>query len=238
MTWQDDHTSRGHARSGGATRRSAIRHLAALLILAPLSGLGCQRAMHIRQDDLINNAMHQTRANPSRWEGEPLEVDIVCVNASDLKDDRNDRLAPDSSITCREWYDLRPIRSENDDESSSTFKLSKSHIIMLTDDKKQFGTWKRRSLRGGKIDPAQITVEFGFPGSIHDKRHSVIWVFPKFVGPNGEILPVIPARFDPPGAFERDLHVKIGVDRDSRPEYGQYIENTTSRKLYGGGHEQ
>ena len=48
----------------------------------------------------------------------------------------------------------------------------------------------------------------------------------------GEVLPVPPAKFDPPGAYTHELSVKIGVN-ESRGNYGQYIENTTERKLHG-----
>jgi len=205
-------------------------------MLAPWSGLGCQRVLTIHQDDRVNNAMYMYRENPEEWEGDPLHVDIVCVTASDLKDDRNARLAPDSTITCKEWYERRPM---GNDENANTFQLPSKHIFMLSDDDAMPGKTLRSSLRGALDDGKKpVKVSFPFPGNIHDRR-SVIFVFPKFTDRNG-VLPVPPVRFDPPGAFKAGLEVKIGVldDPKSKRHMGQYIKRLSERKLYGEGYHE
>ena len=93
--------------------------------------------------------------------------------------------------------------------------------------------YENRPEHGDKMDDEAyaVVVRFNFAGGLHSDT-SVIYVFPKFIGPKGEVLPVRPAVFHPPGAYTNELSCKIGVD-ESREDYGQYIENTTPRKMHG-----
>lgn len=54
----------------------------ALLVAAQSSG--CGRALHIKQDEYVNTAMHRNRA-PAERTGEPLEINIVVVTPKDLE---------------------------------------------------------------------------------------------------------------------------------------------------------
>jgi len=234
MASKDDHNRCMHERFG----RPVAMYLATLVTLVPLSGLGCQRVLTIQQDDRVNNAMYMYRENPEDWRGDPLHVDIVCVTASDLKDDRNARLAWDSTITCKEWYERRP--KKGNDDSAATFQLPSDHIFMLSDDDTMPGKALHRSLRGALDDGKKpVKVSFSFPGKIHDRK-SVIFVFPRFTVRDGSVLPVPPVRFDPPGAFKAGLAVKIGVleDPKSKRHMGQYIKLLSERKLHGKGYHE
>jgi len=212
----------------------AVRLLALVAVgLTAAATSGCARVLTITQDDFINTAMHAGRPKASRT-GEPLEVSIVCVGGHDLKNEANDRLAPDADITCDVWYQNRPIPGDKVDseESHPRFRLPKNKIFLLTDDKNCYGTGAGNRLHGAVIDKKQkVTARFSFPAGLHDDD-SVIYVFPKFIDGNGQVLPVRPAVFHPPGAYTHELFVKIGVD-ESRAHYGQYIENLTERKLHG-----
>lgn len=218
-----------------AGQRCLVVRLLALVAvgLAAAATSGCARVLTITQDDFINTAMHAGRPKASRT-GEPLELSIVCVGGHDLKNEANDRLAPDADITCDVWYQNRPIPGDKVDseESHPRFRLPKNQIFLMTDDKNCYGTGAGNRLHGAVIDKKQkVTTRFSFPAGLHDDD-SVIYVFPKFIDGNGQVLPIRPAVFHPPGAYTHELFVKIGVD-ESRAHYGQYIENLTERKLHG-----
>ena len=196
-----------------------------------LAGCGSWRTLTIVQGDRINNAMHSGRPADQR-SGDPLEVAIVCVNPQDLEHHENAGLKPRSGMTCKAWYDNRPVRGGGD---PGRFKLPPEQIFLLTDAKQYYGTKKGPAPRGAINDGRKEISVAGirFRSTILHKRDSVIYVFPKFVGPKGEVLPVPAVEFSPPSAYPRRLEVEIGVD-ESRPHYhGQYIDNTTERAFWG-----
>jgi hypothetical protein len=210
---------------------AAVLLLAALVMTLPS---GCaSRVMRIEQTDYVNTAMHMNRP-PGARTGEPLEINIVCVYPKDLKKEVNDRLAPGSAITSDVWYQDRPQPGDTEemDDRGGRFYLQKSQIFLMTYDKNGYGKRIGNPLRGAVTDHRRIIeTKFDFSGGLHD-RGSIIYVFGKFIGPDGHVLPVPPAKFHPPGAYTEDLFVKVGVD-ESRAHYGQYIENVTPRKLHG-----
>lgn len=209
---------------------------AAMLLAGWLFGsglMGCARVLTITQDDYINTAMHVNRPLAART-GEPLEIDIVCVTPTDLKHEANAGMAPDANITSAIWFRDRPIPGDKKDmeDRGGRFWLPKSQISLLTFDKKCYGTLIGDPLCGAATDKKREAVKtFSHAGALHDKD-SVIYVFGKFIDKNGGVLPVPPAKFHPPGAYTEKLCIKIGVD-ESRANYGQYIDNTTERKLHG-----
>ena len=195
-----------------------------------LTATGCGRNMSISQDGFVNNAMYHNRTEPS--EGDPLEVTIVCVQPKDLDNTYNYLLSPDQGITCADWYQLRPELSDTvESEGHERFRLPKDQIFVFTDDPKVYGIKVGDRLRGSKIQSSPISFEFSCGGMGHDKK-SVIYVFPKFIGPNQEVLQVEPARFHPPGAYSSDLTVHIGVDENRNDYYGQYVEVRSERKMH------
>ena len=200
---------------------------------------GCARVLNIQQAEYINTAVHAARAKEDRT-GQPLEVAIVCVTPSDLDHEANDRLNPERDITADVWFQDLPQRDDKKDmdERGGRFYLPKSHIFWLTDSKERYGKRLRGRLGGAKNDKQKdVVVEFKFEGSWHNDR-SVIYVFAKFVDKQGQILPVKPAKFHPPGAYTEKLYVRIAVDEQNRPNYGQYIEIDEARcprKLHGKG---
>lgn len=217
-------------RTGRRLTAPRVMHLVAcgvILLTAP----GCGRVLTITQEDYINTAMHWGRPKEQRT-GEPLEVNIVCVTAGDLKKDGNGLLSPDAGITSKIWYENRPDKSHKDDEGYSGLQLPRGQIFLLTDDKGCYGKRVGGRLRGAVVDNRdKVVMRFNFPGGLHSRK-SVIYVFPKFIDADGRVLPVEPAKFYPPGAYTRELSCKIGVDED-REYYGQYIRITTQRKLHG-----
>jgi len=209
--------------------------LAAPILLA-LNAAGCARQLTIEVDDYINTAVHWNRDKSERT-GEPLEVAIVCVTKDDLKNEANGRLDPESGITSDVWFTDRPIPGDKQDMEGrgSRFWLPKTKVFTLTDDRNCFGTWKGERLQGAvHAKRKEFKKTFDFDGDYHDDK-SVIYVFAKFIGPNGELLKVAPAKFHPPGAYTSALVVRIGVD-ENRQNYGQYIEidaKRCPRKMHG-----
>ncbi len=195
--------------------------------------VGCQRHMTIRQGVYINTAMHVNRPQ-SQQTGEPLEVNIVSVYPEDLENPANARLMPDYGITSDIWFRDRPQPGDRWDVPGTTarFQLPPGQIFQLSDARSYYGTYSGPTLHGSAVDGAEpVKRKFKFAGPLHNK-HSVIYVFPKFIGPDGSVLPVLPAKFDPPGGYSADLMVEIGVN-EAGPEYGQFIRTTTPRKLHG-----
>ena len=205
------------------------------MLLGPVSlSWGCAaRTLTIYQEDRINTAMHLHRPRADQT-GDPLEVDIVCVYPDDLDKPENERLKPGSSITAKDWYDLRPTGIHD----GRHFVLPESQIFLLSNEKTVYGRLKGPALRGAIEDGSHKRKVKGiqFKRKLHSRK-SVVYVFPKFIDKNGEVLPVRPVRFCPPGAYARNLFVKIGVD-PGRPHGGQYIESTTKRRLHGKDKEQ
>lgn len=211
----------------GTARLSRLPWLA---LLAPMAlWWGCAaRTITISQEDRINTAMHLHRAMADQT-GDPLELNVVCVYPEDLEKPENELLKPDSSITAKDWYDLRPTGMPE----ARHFSLPGNQILLLTNEKTAYGKVKGPALRGAIEDGARERKIDGirFKKKLHSRK-SVIFVFPKFIGKGGEVLPVRPVRFSPPGAYTRNLFVKIGVD-PGRPHGGQYIESVTKRRLHG-----
>ena len=79
---------------------------------------------------------------------------------------------------------------------------------------------KALSLLGGIIK---------FPAHLLHNSKSAIFVFPKFTGPDGEVLPVRPVVFRPPGDYTHDLYCEIGVD-DSLEPAGQFVRQRSKRR--------
>ena len=197
---------------------------------AALGATGCaSRTILITQDDHINTGVHTGRPAEQRT-GDPLEVTVVCVYPEDLERDENKGLEPGTGITCKGWYDNQPVRGGGE---GSYFKLPQEQIYLRTNATQVYGIRKGPALNGAIEDgraQMKITGIRFRPTKLYSKK-SVIYVFPKFIGPEGDVLPVRAAEFNPPGAYSSKLSVKIGVDQ-GRDNYGQYIENATKR-LWG-----
>lgn len=200
--------------------------------------LGCPaRSLMVTQDPYINNAMHRNLSESERT-GDPLEVSIVCVYPEDLEKPANQALRPGQNITCKGWYDHRPEASGGADR----FDLARNQIHLLTDaaPSQAFGQKKGPALKGAVRDGRS---EVPVPGIKFERKlhsaNSVIYVFPRFIDKNGEVLPVPPAVFNPPGAYSSGLSVKIGVNaadiKNPASHYGQYITITAPRRLHGAG---
>lgn len=201
---------------------------AVLLGSVGLVSAGCgARALSIEQDRYVNNAMHHYRAEEKRT-GEPLEVSIVCVHPKDLERDENASLKPGSGITCRTWYENRPK------PGGGGFMIPPEQIYLLTNATSYYGKKKGPALNGATKDGrVEIPVRgIRFRGTKLHSRNSVIYVFPKFIGQDGKVLPVKPAEFSPPGRYTSRLSVKIGVDKN-RGVQGQYIVRTTGPGFSG-----
>lgn len=198
---------------------------------------GCSRSMTITQDEYVNTAMHVDRKVEDRT-GEPLELDIVLVYPSDLKDERNDRLKPSSGITSAEWFKRRPIPGDKVDMEASNdrFRLPPGQILLLTNDSETYGRRIGSSLRGARLDGKTIAkkgIEFSSL-AWHDDN-AVIYVFARFIDKQGQVLEAPPAKFHPPGAYSDQLAVKIGT-RENAANHGQYIEIDSERcprKMHG-----
>lgn len=202
-------------------------------LLAPVLLTGCARSLTIRQDPYINTASQANRPADKRT-GDPLELTIVCVYPADLKKPGNEALQPDSKITSKEWYDRRP--EVGLEKSAGRFDLPANQIYVLTNADKVYGRRIGSALRGAAFDgdrPIQKTgIDFKWD-ALHGEQ-SVIYVFPKFIGASGGVLPVPPAKLHPPGAYDANVEIKIGLHADRPPEDAQYVEVLSPRKLHGG----
>jgi hypothetical protein len=194
---------------------------------------GCARSLTIQQDKYINTAPHANRP-PDKRTGDPLELSIVVVYPQDLKKSENDRLKPDSNITCKDWYTHRPETGTT--AGSGQFDIPKDQVFLLTNADKYYGRKLDTALRGAASDGDKPITKSGIAfnwGHVHDSQ-TVIYVFPKFIGKDGGVLPITPAKFNPPGAYEAKLEVRIGWHADVKSlDEAQYIKNLTPRKLHG-----
>ena len=210
-------------------RAPFVRWTFALLLPAGLAG--CARSLTLNQDPYINTASQANRPADKRT-GEPLELAIVCVYAADLKKPANELLRPDSNITAKDWYAKRPEIGV--EQGAGRFELPKDQVYVVTNDDKVYGRHIGSALRGAKFDgdrPIKVSgIALSF-GAVHDEQ-TTIYVFPKFIGRDGGVLPVLPAKFHPPGAYESGLEIKVGVHADRPLDEAQYIEITSPRKLY------
>ncbi len=207
-------------RASTARIAAAGCRLGGLLALVTLAGCG-GRNVTIQQDHFINTAMQIDRAAEQQT-GEPLELAVVCVYPKDLDKPANDLLRPDLRITCKDWYERRPVVTG---EARGCFELPREQIYVLSNDDLVFGRHIGQALRGAAFDgEAPIRkgpLKFRW-GDLHNDR-AVIYVFGKFGRKDGTVLPVPPAKFHPPGAYSADLVIRIGVDRDRPLEEAQYI---------------
>lgn len=190
---------------------------------------GCPRTLTITQDPVINTAMD---ADKDKSIGTPLEVNIVFVYPKDLKDPANERLRPTSDIKADEWFAKRP-RPNEAKGTPNRFQLPANQIYMFTTerDSEVYGTVIGGALRGANIDKdrangAVVSPALKFEGGLHD-GNSVIYVFPKFIDKEANVLPVKPVKFNPPGNYKESLAVHVGVSQGAArtpPTYGQYIQ--------------
>jgi len=168
---------------------------------------GCSsRTLVIHKDRIINTANPlDSKKAPADRSGETLKVTVVSLAEEDIaKGGANQKLAPATfSMTSREFY-----------EQEGSFTVSK----------------KEFEVKGAKHDGKDtVTERIEFPGKLF-KGTSVIYVFAKFKGPHGEVLPVKPVVYHPPGAFTSTLRVHIGAnDSLDGDTCGQYIENESKR---------
>ena len=197
--------------------------------------VGCARQLTITQDPHINTAMHINRP-PDQRTGEPLEINIVCVYPEDFEKPDNAQLSPEIDITSDVWYQRRPTRGGTE---PGKFDLPPEQILVFTDAADCYGKKAGPRLKGALEDGrADIKIKGGIKfravgGVFKNKgglrsRKSAIYVFPRFVDARGQVLPVRPVKWSPPGAYSRDLHCKIGV-RDPEGHAQQYIESLTTR---------
>jgi len=193
---------------------------------AAVVSTGCSaRLLTISQDPYINTKPYTDRERGART-GDPLEVNIVCVLPADLEDSANELLRPGSGITSDVWYKKRPTQAGG---GGDRFNLPSGQIHLFTDRRDVYGVRAGSRLKGSVADQKdKFVVKVPFGKDLFDKR-SAIYVFPRFLDKEGRVLPVKPVVFSPPGAWTRNISVKIGVrDPDGRAE--QYIEMTTARK--------
>ncbi len=211
----------------------SIRRRVSVCIIGLLIGIvaGCgDRVITISQHERINTAMHRHRAREMQT-GDPLELTIVCVYPEDLKKSENDRLKPGSGLTAVDWYQHRPTGVGG--QQAGRFWIPSSQIYLMTNEKGLVGRIKGPAL-GGATEDGWTERKFGgiaFSKALHDKN-SVIYVFPKFIGPRGDVLPVKPVIFHRPGAYRRNLFIEIGV-RDGGDNFGQFVLHSTKRRLHG-----
>lgn len=175
--------------------------------------VGCQRHMTIKQAPYINTARLWDQPRDS---GYPLEVNVVVVTAKDLKNPVNDRLRPGGGITSDIWYSHRPQQNDRWDLPelvTGRFQLPSSQIYLYTNERQYYGEHRGPALRGSVTDgrsEVKLSIKSG---------GSCVYVFPKFIGRDHNVLPVPPAIFDPPRG---DLTVEIGVHEGGAYD-GQFI---------------
>jgi len=225
------------------TRTSRPARLILALALAAALGLGCERRLTIRQDAYINNAMQPNRP-PARRTGEPLELTVVCVLPADLKDEKgpNADLKPGSAINSRMWYARRPgaqIAPKPGEPVLAPFNIPGAQIFVLDENNSDASL---RPLHGKTIEGQDraLTVtdkmlKFQIPALDLFSKNCVVYVFGKFADESGEILPVPPAVFSPPGDYKSELFIKVGsTGKLDSPDRGQYIKNITKPGSSGG----
>jgi len=197
---------------------------------------GCARSLTVIQaTDHINTAMHRGRPPDSRT-GQLLELNVVCVSPADLEKPQNAPLAPDAGITSDVWYKYRPEPGRG--AGAGAFDLPASQVYLLTDDKEVYGVRSGprvgRGKAGTKVKIPRIRFQergWRSPAGGLLNRKAVIYVFPKFIGSDGEVLPVPPVKFHPPRSYRRELQVEVGVQDPGGAEI-QYVKNVTRRR-YG-----
>ncbi|MBN2447775.1 MAG: hypothetical protein JXO22_13675 [Phycisphaerae bacterium] len=213
------HTSNRLQRTSNSRRYlpTAICALGALSLLT-----GCARTITIYQDPYVNTAAQANRP-PEKRTGEPLELAIVCVYPQDLEKAENELLRPGSRVTCRDWYERRPQVGV---ESQTGFSLPQEQIYTMTVADDVYGRKIGSVLRGAKLDGDKPITKSGIQfkwGELHNKD-ATIYVFPKFIARDGSVLPVTPAKFNPPGKYKSKLSIDIGVAADRPLDEAQYVK--------------
>ena len=131
--------------------------------------------------------------------------------------------------------EVRPIlrekcfgcHSADADEIKGGFNLDSRQIYVLSNDQ-AYGVPKGTALHGAaEEDATRVITGIKFPKK-QGHRDSVIYVFPRFVDPDYEIIPYPPVAFNPPSRYGRNLSVEIGVEANGK-YHGQFIKNTTGR---------
>jgi hypothetical protein len=202
---------------------------------------GCERRLTIRQDGYINNAMQPNRP-PARRTGEPLELTVVCALPADLKDPANADLKPGSPINSRMWYARRPgaqTAPKPGEPVAAPFKIPADQIFILDEANPDASL---RPLHGRTIEgqdrELKVTdkmLKFEIPALDLFSKNCIVYVFGKFADENGDILPVAPAVFSPPGDYTSELFIKVGSSgKWDSPDRGQYIKNITKSGSGGG----
>lgn len=188
------------------------------MLLIGVAGCG-DITLSITQHKFINNAAYPHRPVDERT-GDPLEVNIVCVLPDDLEKPENNRLKPGSGITSREWYDQRPTHGG---QEAQKFSLPSEQIYVLSNTQGVYGVPKGQALQGAAEEkPERIVAGIKFPKKF-GHRNSVIYVFPRFIGPDYEIIPTPPVAFNPPSKYGRSLAVEIGL-QSGGSFHGQFIK--------------
>lgn len=225
------------------------RLLLALGVGAALT-IGCERRLILRQGEYINNAMHAKRPEGRRT-GEPLEVTLVLFLPEFYDIPANEALRPKQSkvITSQDWYERRPGSPNN----PKAFEIPEDRIFLLTDEPRFYGTKVGGALHGGKlegtlsirVDDESIQVGDQKPVKIkrldnpldlkahpfNDER-CAIYLFGRFVGENGEVLPVKPEVITPKNiSHEQEITIQVDVDKEvykSNPGQAQYIKHVST----------
>ncbi len=210
---------------------SVLKQSIRLAVLCGISTalVGCgARTITFKQTPVVNTAMVGGSTTRS---GDPLEIAVVCVTPEDLQNPSNDRLRPNSGITSREWHDRMP----DGDADANQFVLPKNQVYWMTNRTDRYGKVIGNALRGAKEDGDAPVKKGGinFPSfALHDNQ-SVIYVFPLFKNDDGAVLETQPAVFHPPGGYEADLMVEIGVDENrSTARERQYIRILSEQKMH------
>jgi len=184
-------------------RRNVVRMA---WIIAAVASAGCSgRTLVITKDPVINTANRiDFNKPPAERRGETLKVAVICLGEDDFAKAGTGpiaELAPaTSTMTSKEFFE----------KEGSLSSVSKKVFDVV----------------GAKIDGKDTQTErFKFPGKLF-KGNSVIYVFAKFVGPNGEVIPVKPVKFNPVWHYTGTLKVHISANEKLEGDtYGQNIEN-------------
>lgn len=214
--------------AGGHHRVHAVM-LAGCVLIGVACGCAARSLKITIPDEYINTKMHDNRACEDRT-GERLELDIVCVLPSDLEIPINRPLRPDGNITSKVWFEMRPVMGKT--QGVDCFDLPPKQIYRLTDKKSAYGTIKWSRLTGSKHGNQVVKIKgIKFPksGKLHS-HNSVIYIFPKFIDADGQVLETRPVMFNSPGDYRKELSIEIGVE-DPCGESTQYIRNTTEKKF-------
>jgi hypothetical protein len=226
-----------------ATQNRWASRLILALGIAAILGLGCERRLTIRQDGYINNAMQPNRP-PARRTGEPLELTVVCVLPADLRDDNgpNADLKPGSPVNSRMWYARRPgaqLAPKPGEPVAAPFNIPATQIFILDENNTDASL---RPLHGKTIEgqdrELKVTdkmLKFSIPALDLFSKNCIVYVFGRFADENGDILPVPPAVFAPPGDYKSELYIRVGsTGKLDGPTKGQYIKNITKPGSSGG----